>query len=535
MAFWRGWFSSVRARLLLWNTLTFAVVLVLLGVAFRFLAENYLLNALDREIRMQAQRFQESHEMKMVVLSGAPPMGDVTFKMFPSLPGAIKIATKTDSIHRNLRVNTEYRVMTKNMVHTIRTNIVDKSGQFLFRSFDLEGRPLSHTLPRLPFDLPSANDEMPEEKKRLPDYRPWDKRGFARASKGKERIANIAANGTTLRVLSLPLREDKKIIGVVQIAASLGQLNRDIAGLTHALILILPLALLVAVGTGVFLTERAMRPVQSLTQAAMRIRPDQLSQRLPISGSDEFDRLASTFNRALDRVELAFEERERAMEQLRRFTADASHELRTPLTTIKANTGVALAETEPSQEHIHSLRQIDRAADRMTALVRDLLLLARSDSGQVTLDFRSVSLEEVVRESMDLLSSRPHAPILLDAPQTALIVCGDGDHLCRLFVNLLENAARYTPPEGQITVGLERRGQEAVITVQDTGCGVTPEHLPHLGERFYRADSGRNRKQGGAGLGLAICRSIVAQHHGTLSITSEVGKGTTVTVCLPLA
>ena len=526
-----GRISSVRVRLMLWNTLTFALVLVLLGIAFRFLAENYLLGALDREVRMQAQRFQESHQVQMIVISGAPKDGDIMLKMVHPLPETMLL----NAAKRNVQFRTSYRYTSKNVVAKFGGAVFDKSGQFLYRTFDLDAKPLVHALPKVPFDIPPMGETDPsEEKKRLEDYRPWDTSGFAQAAKGKDHIANIVGSGTTLRVLSVPLREDQKIIGVVQIAASLGQLHRDIAGLTHALLLILPLALLVAVGTGVFLTERAMRPVQSLTDAAMKIRPDQLSQRLPTSGSDEFDALASTFNRALDRVELAFQERERAMEQLRRFTADASHELRTPLTTIKANTGVALAELEPSQEHIHSLRQIDRAADRMTALVRDLLLLARSDSGQATLDFRSLSLADVAQEAIDLLSPRPHAPILLDSPETPLIVCGDEDHLCRLLVNLLENAARYTPPDGKICVSLERQGREALIRVRDTGCGIAQEHLSHLGERFYRADSGRNRKQGGAGLGLAICRSIAAQHHGALSIESELGKGTTVTVLLPL-
>lgn len=205
---------------------------------------------------------------------------------------------------------------------------------------------------------------------------------------------------------AIALRESEK--------TPLGQVNRDINGLTRMLLFILPLALLVAVGTGVFLTDRALRPVKALTQAATRIRPDQLAQRLPVSGADEFDALASTFNRALDRVELAFQERKRMMEQLRRFTGDASHELRTPLTTIKTNTGVALAEAQPSQEHIHALRQIDLAADRMTSLVQDLLLLTRADADQAPLALRPLSLAEVAAEAVEMLPpSDLRAPITL--------------------------------------------------------------------------------------------------------------------------
>jgi two-component system OmpR family sensor kinase len=268
--------------------------------------------------------------------------------------------------------------------------------------------------------------------------------------------------------------------------------------------------------------------VKELTGAAAGIRPDQLSRRLPVSGTDEFDELAATFNGVLGRVETAFAERERAIAQLRRFTADASHELRTPLTTIKANTGVALTEAEPSPEHVHALRQIDRAADRMTALVQDLLLLARSDAGQLSFDLANVSLQEVVRDAVESLPDGPQAPITVEGCEAT--VCGDREHLRRLFLNLLQNAVRHTSASGTITVTVEATSGRPAVRVRDTGAGIAPAHLPHLGQPFYRADAGRNRKHGGAGLGLAICRSIAAAHHATLTIESTPAVGTTVTV-----
>jgi two-component system OmpR family sensor kinase len=556
-------FSSVRARLSLWNTFTFALVLITLGVSFRFLAERYLLDAMDREIKMQAQRFQESHRVAMTVISSAPlQSGDVSqsIGINPPFPLPAKRLRVTTSLFK-----TQFH-LSKNIGYTP----LDQSGQFLYRTFDLQGKPLSSPLPQLPFKIALLNEigphgekseektvenkaEKNEEKKRPEDYRPWDAAGFAGSAQGGERFSKVEWSGARMRVLSRPLREtvqngsqidnrkgspegkQEKIIGVVQIATSLEPVYRDIAGLTRTLLLTLPFALLVAAGAGIFLTDRALRPVKSLTRAANEIRPDQLSQRLPTSGADEFDALAMTFNRALDRVELAFVERERAMQQLRRFTADASHELRTPLTTIKANTGVALTEVQPSAEHIHALRQIDRAADRMTALVRDLLLLARSEAGQIPLALRPVCVDDILRDALDALPSSPHAPLFLDVVEAGLIVCGDPDHLCRLFLNLLENAARHTPENGEIRVTLAKREGQAWIRVQDTGCGIAPEHLPHVSEPFYRVDQGRDRKQGGAGLGLAICRSIATQHQGTLSIESQSGEGTQVTVCLPLA
>ena len=514
-------FSSARARLILWNTLTFALVLVSLGIVFRVLAERSLLTALDREMHLQASRFRDAQRIEMVVMSDGAPKHRMDFHVYPGEPKAIQI--------NRAEVRTHYRV-----IQNLSLPTPDKSGQFLYRSFDLNGRPLSPLKVHLPFVLPfpgqdMLNDDKSEQKDRLADYRPWDMAAFKEAARGRERYLDVDSGGTHMRVLSVPFKHDEKIAGVVQIAAPLGQVTRDIAGLTRSLLLVLPLSLLVAVVAGIFLTERALRPVKEMTRAAAEIRPDQLSRRLPVSAADEFGELAATFNGALGRVEKAFIDRERAIAQLRRFTADASHELRTPLTTIKTNTGVALTEPEPSSEHIHALRQIDRAADRMTALVQDLLLLARSDAGQLALDLAPVSLAEIIQEAIDCLPV-PHAPIALDARGPGALICGDREHLLRLFLNLLQNSVRHTPADGTIAVIIEQSDGAAIVTMHDTGCGIAPEHLPHIGQPFFRADAGRNRKQGGAGLGVAICRSIAAAHGASLEIDSELHHGTTVTV-----
>ena len=249
---------------------------------------------------------------------------------------------------------------------------------------------------------------------------------------------------------------------------------------------------------------------------------------------DEFDELAAAFNWALGRVELAFKQRERMMEHLRRFTGDASHELRTPLTTIKTNTGVALTDEVPSKEHVHALHQIDRATDRMTRLVDDLLLLARSDSGDLARERSVVPVYRAMQEAIDLLPSLAAAPPIVLRCDEGDEVIGDADQLIRLFRNLLENAIRYTPSNGCIVAATARAGDYIRISIEDSGTGIGQEHLMHLGERFYRADPGRDRRQGGAGLGLAICRSIAAQHGGEMKIDSAIGVGTTVTVLLPV-
>jgi len=511
-------FSSARAHLIFWNTVTFALVLISLGCVFRVLAERSLLTALDREMHLQAARFRDTQHIEMLVL------GD---KAVGTELQTVIVSAKASAIHTGTaQVTRKFRVIEKLGVKS-----PDKSGQFLYRSFDLEGRPLSPLRTHVPFGLPRhAGADIVLGTGDAETYAPWDLPTFKLAAAGGEPYVDILSAGTPLRVLSLPLRNEEQIIGVVQIAAPLGQVQRDIAGLTRALLLVLPPALLVAAVAGLFLTNRALRPVKEMTKAAAGIRPDQLSRRLPVSGTDEFDELASTFNGALERVETAFADRERAISQLRRFTADASHELRTPITTIKANTGVALTEIEPSAEHVHALRQIDRAADRMTALVQDLLLLARSDAGQLKLDLGVVSLREVINDAIESLPDSEHAPISLDASVPKAVVCGDYEHLRRLFLNLLQNAVRYTPPTGRIEVSIDQTADRTLATISDTGCGIADEHLPFIGQPFYRADSGRNRKVGGAGLGLAICHSIASAHRAVIDIQSSPLKGTSVSV-----
>lgn len=547
--------SSARARLIFWNTVTFALVLLSLGALFRVLAERSLRTALDREMHLQAGRFRDAKRIEMYVLSDklaaprpgavlvvkplktggarfsgafAPQDSPVDFGRPAKLPVVMAAARE-----KWMRVSGSH--ITASSIYRITENVgapsPDKSGQFLYRSFDLNGKPFAPPEAHMPFTLPAGESGSfgvragPER-----DYRPWDHAGFIGASRGQEQYADTNAGGTPLRILSLPLKHDGKIAGVVQIAAPLGPITRDIAGLTRALLLVLPLSLLVAVVAGIFLTERALRPVKEMTRAAAGIQADQLSLRLPVSGADEFDELASTFNAALERVETAFDDRERAIAQLRRFTADASHELRTPLTTIKANTGVALTDAQPSPEHVHALRQIDRAADRMTAVVQDLLLLARSDAGQLALDRSAVSLSEVVQDAIDSLPHCPHAPISFETRDVETLVCGDHEHLRRLFLNLLQNAVRHTPREGRIAIAITRTGGQAAVCVQDSGCGIAAEHLPLIGQPFYRVDAGRDRRHGGAGLGLAICRSIAAAHGASIDIVSRPNEGTAITV-----
>jgi signal transduction histidine kinase len=362
----------------------------------------------------------------------------------------------------------------------------------------------------------------------------WDPAAFARAKTGQTVYSIVDVDGQPVRVLSRPFLPHGVVEGVIQVPYPLADVQRALSGLDRALLTLLPVALLCAGLGGALLTDRVLKRVRRLTQAAGGIGAGDLSERLPSSGQDEFSELAETFNGLLGRLETAFAKQQFLIVQQRRFTADASHELKTPLTIIQGNTSLALHGQPGQEEYKRSMQEIGAAAETMSRLVRDLILLAHSDAGRLGRQRIELLLREVLERAVSRVP-RPSAPICLTLEDEALSVPGNEEELVRLFTNLLTNAARHTPADsGKITLSARREDTQTVVTVADTGDGIAPEHLPHLGERFYRVDSARSRTDGGTGLGLSICLGIVEAHDGEMTFASVLGEGTTVTVRLPL-
>jgi heavy metal sensor kinase len=290
---------------------------------------------------------------------------------------------------------------------------------------------------------------------------------------------------------------------------------------------------------GYWLASKAIFPVQQITQMANEITATDLRRRLQLARRDEFGALAATFDQMLARLEAAFKRQSQ-------FTADASHELRTPLTIMSLDITRALEQDQPPEEHRQTLEQIRDESERMSAIVNNLLMLARADAGQIALQQEPVDLSDVALESVERLLplARQQRIALTTGDLPELLVAGDRHYLSQMATNLVENAVKYTSGFGsQVSVTVEaERGRWAVLRVQDDGPGIAGEHLPHLFERFYRVDRARARRQtkaaddgaGGTGLGLAIVHWIVQAHGGEIQIASTSGAGTTVEVRLPL-
>jgi signal transduction histidine kinase len=243
---------------------------------------------------------------------------------------------------------------------------------------------------------------------------------------------------------------------------------------------------------------------------------------------DEVGRLAQTFNEMLARIEGLFRAQQR-------FVADVSHELRSPLTAIRGNLDLLErgAADDPAARQ-EALGAMDVEVQHMSRLVADLLTLARADAG-VPIEKQPVELDTILLDVYRHARLTAQGVTISIANEDQVTVQGDPDRLKQLFLNLTDNALKYTPAGGRVTLAWERADGWVRVAVADTGIGIAPENLPHLFERFYRADKARSREQGGTGLGLAIAKWIAEAHGGKILVESQVGKGSTFTVLLPLA
>lgn len=346
-----------------------------------------------------------------------------------------------------------------------------------------------------------------------------------------QQLVTVLRQGEEWRVLSQPIVDGGQVVAVLQVARSEQSVEVALDRLLLLMGLAIPLTLVLAVAGGLFLASRALGPIDRITRTAARIGAEDLSRRLALPASpDEIGRLAATFDRMLNRLEEAFARQ-------RRFTADASHELRTPLALLTSRAEVALDRQRTPAEYREVLAGIRDDAARMAQLLGELLTLARADRGREQLAREPVALADLVTDTLAALEplAVERAVVLEADTLIPCIVMGDQTRLTQLLINLVDNALKYTPAGGRVTVGLARGEDVGTIVIADTGIGIAPEHLPYLFERFYRVDAARSRADGGAGLGLAIADWIARAHNGKIVVTSQVGVGSIFSVHLPLA
>ena len=389
---------------------------------------------------------------------------------------------------------------------------------------------------------------------------PWDAKAAHTALEHADSQSGIYSTvtyqGQHVRVYTL-LNNDLGQSHVIQAARSEQDIEQSLTDLRLLLIRGGALVVVLALVGGWFISWGVLSAVHRMTRTAQNISTSgDFHQRVPERswfGRDELTTLAAAFNQMLANLEALYQ-------QQQRFVADASHELRAPITSIRCNLDLlAKAPDLPAEEAQAALADAQAEANRMGRLVGDLLTLARSDSARQSQQSQDVTIAngykkngeekqlvdldslllEVFRQYHPALENgnidlRQQGPGLLLQHITPARVHGDADQLKQVLVALLDNALKYTPYEGSISLSLTTDEHYAIVKVSDTGIGISPDDLPHIFERFYRADRARSRNRGGSGLGLAIVQSIVLEYQGTIEAESAPGKGSTFTMRLPL-
>jgi heavy metal sensor kinase len=481
---------SIRWRLTLWNTAALAVVLLgFAGLVYGLLTHFY--EHTDRALRDRVER--ALYRTDQALRSG-----------LETLEKDRQLATERDQRLRYLIA--EFWEHEK-----IASVVFGRDGKVVARTMELA----MESVPPAPLPPPAAEPRFTEE---------------AVPIIGGQRImvARLHRGSSDLIVLLMAS------LGEVdrsreEVSQELSDVDREYRQLLLVLAASVPGALILIGGLGYFLARKALAPVDQLQRVTEDISADRLDRRLPIANpNDELGRLAQTINAMIGRLERSFSE-------IRRFTADASHELRTPLTAIRTEAEVALGKPFDEAECHHLLGSILEECERLTRLTDQLLTLCREDAGKSPPVRMPVDLNALVDAVVETM--RPLAQVrAIDVQVTGngpLYIQGDASRLRQVFYNLLDNAIKYTPESGHIDIQLDKHDRDVVAKVSDTGIGISPEHLPHVFDRFYRVDKARSRAEGGTGLGLSIVQSIVAAHGGRVEMTSRPGQGTTCTVTLP--
>lgn len=345
------------------------------------------------------------------------------------------------------------------------------------------------------------------------------------------RYETLELKGHRLRVLSANFTVSGNIY-TAQLAAPVAEAYNILQRFQWLLLSSIPLVLVVASAGGYWMSRRALAPVDEITRAARSVSEHNLSSRLVIPrAADELQRLAVTFNRMLGRLEAAFT-------RITQFTADASHELRTPVALVRTTAELSLRRQRDNPEYREALDQILDEAKRMTVIIESLMTLARVESGTETLNVQAIDVASIVRDACtrsEPLAQSKQIPFEGEIPDTSILVSGDANALQRLFLILIDNAIKYTPTSGRVRVRLETEADDVVVSIHDTGIGISKEDLPLIFERFYRADKVRSREAGGAGLGLSIARWIADAHRASIRVESLPGEGSIFEVRIPRA
>ena len=485
--------NTIRARLTAWYTGALVVALAAFGASLYYELQKPSVRELDERLLFEAELAErwlvESHQLR-----GRLTTRDSVLSDDPRVSGL--------GVYLTLSVGAYFESFRDYVM------IVDRGGRILFLSESARGLGFT-SLEKLAAHVPPALVAVPPASLQLEPGAPG------------------------VRAIVVPVTRAGDEIGAVLVASPLTNTSFDPAVLLRAMLVVSPIVLLCATALAYWLAGTALAPVRGIMDEVDAIKDGlSLHRRLavPMSG-DELARLALTVNGMLARLEQSFA-------SLHRFTADASHELKTPLMVLRAGVERALTHPGTPPEILESLDETLEQINQMTEMVDNLLTLARADEGRAPLAVEPCDLRALVTdaaETAEMLAERGGLLVSSRIPEEPVPLAVDEHRIRELLLNLVTNAVKYTPGGGEVMIELVDRGSAVVLSVRDTGIGIAPGDLPHIFDRFWRADQARSRTgdRPGTGLGLSITKWIAEAHGGSITVQSRPGRGTLFTVTLP--
>lgn len=486
-------FRSIRARLTFWYTLLVLSTLMAFAIVSYMYTSETLTDNLDislgNEVRWvkdfiqpQASKVKPGKRSIDALLRGRPQAQPAPSDTL----GGDQTAREADEIWNRIF---EHALLSPKTTYI---QVEDKKGAIIYRSFSLGPDSLAIQ------DTIGLNDT---------------------------RLTTVTLNGSLIRTA---ITRDENF--TIYVGYPLAELRAALENLYSIFLILIPIALVVSVIGGLYLANKSLKPVNEVTSRARRITAENLDQTIPVRNvNDEIGRLTVTINDMIRRLHDSFA-------QIRQFSADASHELRTPLTIIRGEMELALRSTKSPEEYRRVLASSLEEILRLTSIIDNLLLFAHADQGSYEMQLGEVdltALAEELYEDGEVLAEPKRISVRFERNGPVKMV-GDKIRLRQLFLNLMDNAIKYTPEGGEVSLMVKRENGTAVFAVHDTGIGIPAEHIKHVFDRFYRVDKARSREMGGSGLGLSIAKWIAELHRGRILVESTPNKGSTFTVELPL-
>lgn len=484
-------YRSIRTKLTLWYTAGLALILVAFGTTAYFYTRSVLSDNLDLSLRNEVTWVNEFIEPKAkrvrLKRSAVRELQQLRKKAAEEERQEEKEQAEIDEIWNQIYQHT----LLGPRRHFIQ--ILDRNNDLLYRSPSLRNQLITYKdIPYKSIKMVTINDDQ-----------------------GREMRLAVTQNDYVKIIVGYPLEDLQDVVG----------------NLFVTFLILAPLALLATLVGGWFLAHQSLRQVDEITRTAREISLQNLNQRLPVpSVDDELGRLSSTFNDMIDRLRASFD-------RVQKFSADASHELRTPLTIMRGEIEVALRNMKLTKESRELLVSVHDELVRLSSIVESLMSLVKTDDSRMSFQFQNVELDKLLRgicEDTEILAEPKEITVTMSHIET-ISVNGDPSRLQQLFLNLAENAVKYTPQGGRISLSLERINGHAIVQVSDTGLGIPSRDQSKIFDRFYRVERPGSENVSGSGLGLAIARWIAEAHHGSIEVRSRVRRGSTFIVKLPLA